>query len=86
MIQKKVEVSQAGRPSGLRRQGQEIPQSRNLVHECVLGSNPIPVTKRFEHNKAEPSADKFYHTATSIHDDSAKQKKTKKNRNIVCGW
>ena len=43
---------------------------------CV-GSNPTPVTKRFEHNKAEPSVDKFCHTGTLIQDDSPKQK-TKK--------
>ena len=43
---------------------------------CV-GSNPTPVRKRFKHNEAEPSADKFCHTGTSISDDSAKQKKTK---------
>ena len=43
---------------------------------CV-GSNPTPVTKRFEHDEAEPSADKYCHTGTSIQDDSAKQKKTK---------
>ena len=33
----KVEVSQAGWPSGLGRQTQGIPQSRILVHECVRG-------------------------------------------------
>ena len=31
-------------------------------------------------------ADKFCHTGTSIQDDSAKQKKTKRNRKVVCGW
>ena len=44
------------------------------------GSNPTPVFKPFEHDDAEPSADKFYHTGTSIQDDSAKQKKTKKSQ------
>ena len=44
--------------------------------ECV-SSNPTPVRKRFEHDEAEPSADKFCHTGTSIQDDSPKQKKTK---------
>ena len=43
---------------------------------CV-GSNPTPVRKRFEHDEAEPSADKFYHTGTTIQDDSPKQKQTK---------
>ena len=43
---------------------------------CV-GSNPTPVRKRFEHDEAEPLADKFCHTGTSIQDDSPKQKKTK---------
>ena len=51
---------------------------------CV-GSNPTPVTKRFEHDEAEPSADKFCHTGRSSQDDSGKQKKTK-NRNVVCAW
>ena len=46
---------------------------------CV-GSNPTPVRKRFKHNEAEPSADKFCHTGTSIPDDSAKQKKQKKSQ------
>ena len=58
---------------------------------CV-GSNPTPVRKRFKHNEAEPSADKFCLTGTSIPDDSAKQKKTKKIakssgvRKVVWGW
>ena len=43
-----------------------------------VGSIPTPVRKRFEHDEAEPSADKFCHTETLIEDDSAKQKKTKK--------
>ena len=43
-----------------------------------VGSNATPVRKRFERDEAERSADKFYHTGTSIQDDSAKQKKTKK--------
>ena len=42
-----------------------------------MGSNPTPVRRRFEHDEAEPSADKFCHTGTSIQDDSPKQKKTK---------
>ena len=42
---------------------------------CV-GSNPTPVRKRFEHDEAEPSADKFCHAGRSIQDDSPKQKKT----------
>ena len=42
-----------------------------------MGSNPTPVRKRFEHDEAEPSADKFCHTGTSIQDDSPTQKKTK---------
>ena len=45
-----------------------------------VGSNPTPVRKRFERDEAEPSADKFYHTGTSIQDDSVKQKKTKKSQ------
>ena len=43
---------------------------------CV-GPNPTPVRKRFEHDEAEPSADKFCHTGTLIEDDSPEQK-TKK--------
>ena len=42
-----------------------------------MGSNPTPVRKRFEHDEAEPSAEKLRHTGTSIQDDSPKQKKTK---------
>ena len=49
-----------------------------------VGSNPTPVFKPFEHDDAEPSADKFCHTGTSIQDDSVQQKQ--KNRNVVCGW
>ena len=41
---------------------------------CV-GSNPLPVRKRFERDEAEHWADKFSHTGTSIPDDSPKQKK-----------
>ena len=51
---------------------------------CV-GSNPTPVRKRFEHDEAEPSADKFCHIGTSIQDDSPKQKK-QKTRNVIRGW
>ena len=47
IIQKKVEVSQAGWPSSLRRQTQEIPQSRILVHECVRGFESISCQKTF---------------------------------------
>ena len=66
-------------PSGLRSQAQENPQWREFWYTNVrVGSNPTPVFKPFEHDEAEPSADKFYHTGTSIQDDSAKQKKTKK--------
>ena len=42
---------------------------------CV-GSNATPVRKRFQHDEAEPSANKFYHIGTSIQDDSPKQTKT----------
>ena len=42
---------------------------------CV-GSNPTPVRKGFEHDEAEPSADKLCNIGTSIQDDSPKQKKT----------
>ena len=31
-----------------------------------VGSNPIPVRKRLEHDEAEPSADKICHTGTLI--------------------
>ena len=55
-----------------------------------VGSKPTPVRKRFEHDEAEPSADKFYHTGTSIQDDSPKQKKTSKRKqtthNVIRGW
>ena len=43
----KVEVSQAGWPSGLGRQTQEIPQSRILVHECVRGFESHSCQKTF---------------------------------------
>ena len=46
-VQKKVEVSQAGWPSGLRRQNQEIPQSRILVPECVRGFESHSCQKTF---------------------------------------
>ena len=69
----------------------KAPDSKKLLSRefwytnvCV-GSNPFPVRKRFERDEAEPWADKFCHTGTSIQHDSAKQKKTK-NRNVVCGW
>ena len=45
---------------------------------CV-GSNPSSVRKLFEHDEAEPSADKFCHTGTLIEDDSPMQK-TKKSQ------
>ena len=45
---------------------------------CV-GSNPLPVRKRFERDEAEPWADKFSHTGTSIPDDSPKQKKSQRH-------
>ena len=52
--------------------------SRELWYKSVcVGANPTPVRERFEHDEAEPSADKFSHTGTSIQDDSPKQKKTK---------
>ena len=47
IIQKKVEVSQAGWASGLRRQAQESPQSRILVHECVRGFESQSCQKTF---------------------------------------
>ena len=47
IIQKKVEVSQAGWSSGLRRQTQESPQSRILVHECVRGLESQSCQKMF---------------------------------------
>ena len=49
-----------------------------------VSSNPIPVRKRFEHDEAEPSADKFCHTGTSIQDDSPKQKKIKESQRHPC--
>ena len=76
----------------------KAPDSKKLLswefwytNVCV-DSNPFPVQKRFERDEAEPSADKFCHTGTSIQDDSAKQKKTKKIakssavRDVVWGW
>ena len=48
---------------------------------CV-GSNATPVRNRFERDEAEPSADKFCHTGTSIQDDSPKQKKTKDSQRL----
>ena len=44
---KYVDVNQAGRPSGLRRQTQESPQSRILVHECVRGFESHSCQKTF---------------------------------------
>ena len=44
---KNVDVYQAGWPSGLRRQTQEIPQSRILVHECVRGFESHSCQKTF---------------------------------------
>ena len=48
---------------------------------CV-GSNPSPVRKLFEHDEAEPSADKICHTGTLIEDDSPKQKTKKSQRRL----
>ena len=79
---KNVDVNQAGWPSCLRRQTQEIPQLRILVHECVRGFESTPVRKRFEHDEAEPSAHKFCHTGTLIEDDSPKQKTKKSQRRL----
>ena len=42
-----------------------------------VGSNPTPVRKRSENDEAEPSADKFCHTGTSIQDD-CRAKESKK--------
>ena len=69
------------RKPGRLAEGSKAPDSRNSSVEnsgtrvCV-GSKPTPVRKRFENDEAEPSADKFCHTGTSIQDDSPKQKKT----------
>ena len=84
ITQKNVGVNPAGWP---RVYGARLKKflSREFWYTCVcVGSNPTPVTKRFEHNKAEPSVDKFCHTGTLIQDDSPKQK-TKKNRNVIRG-
>ena len=52
--------------------------SREFWYTSVcVGSNPTPVRERFEHDEAEPSADKFCRTGRSNQDDSPKQKKTK---------
>ena len=42
-----VDGNQAGWPTGLRRQTQELPQSRNLVHECVRGFESHSCQKTF---------------------------------------
>ena len=42
-----VDGNQAGWPSGLGRQAQEIPQSRILVHECVRGFESHSCQKTF---------------------------------------
>ena len=47
IVQKKVEVSQAGWPSGLRRQTQETRRSRILVHECLRGFESHSCQKMF---------------------------------------
>ena len=73
---KYVDLNQAGWPSGL---GDRLEKflSREFWYTSVcVGSIPTPVRKCFEHDEAEPSADKFCHTGTSIQDDSPKQKKT----------
>ena len=64
----------------------KAPDSKKLLsweiwytNVCV-DSNPNPIRKRFENDEAESWADKFCHTGTSIQDDSAKQKKTKKSQ------
>ena len=44
---KYVDVNQTGCPSGLRRQTQDIPQSRILVHECVRGFESHSCQKTF---------------------------------------
>ena len=44
---KNVDVNQAGWPSGLKRQTQEIPQSRSLAHEGVRGFESLSCQKPF---------------------------------------
>ena len=44
-----------------------------------MGSHPNLVRKRFEHDEAEPSADKFCHTGTLIEDDCPKQKNSQRH-------
>ena len=44
---KYVDVNQTGCPSGLRRQTQDIPQSRILVHECARGFESHSCQKTF---------------------------------------
>ena len=47
IIQKNVGVKPPGWPSGLRRQTQEIPEPRILVHECVRGFESHSCQKTF---------------------------------------
>ena len=77
-IKKKyVDVNQAGWPAVWGARLKKVLSREFWYTSVCVGSNPTPVRKRFEHDEAEPSADKFCHTGTSIQDDSPKQKKTK---------
>ena len=48
----------------------------------MRGFESTPVRKRFEHDEAEPSVDKFCHTGTLIEDDSPKHKTKKSQRRL----
>ena len=78
---KYVDLNQAVWPSGLRRQTHEIHQSRILVHERVRGFDSHSCQKTFWTRWGR--ADKICHTGTSIRDDSPKQKKKQKTRNVI---
>ena len=82
-IERKKNVSTETRQNGRAVYGARLKKilSGEFWYTSVrVGSNPTPVFKPFEHDDAEPSADKFCHTGTSIQDDSVQQKKTKKSQ------
>ena len=89
---KRKNVSTETRQNGPATQGARL--KKILIREfwyktvCV-GSYPTPVRKRYEHDEAVPSADKFCHTGTSIQDDSPKQNKTKDSQRhpwLIAEW
>ena len=87
---KYVDVNQTGCPSGLRRQTQDIPQSRILVHECVHGFESNSCQKTFWTRRGRAFSWQILSYWNAIQDDSPKQKKTSKRKqtthNVIRGW